>query len=136
LLRRLKAYAKALFREEAKVYYFATSLPARLLFENLQRRQETTALLIEGEATLGLGEKKKAGQLFRRVLKRDPSRALARDFLDMVEDRVIAKRQEPNHRAINGRAAKSKLVPIVPTILPPVPVPSKQNDYSNLLVAR
>ncbi|MGH7944836.1 MAG: tetratricopeptide repeat protein, partial [Opitutaceae bacterium] len=81
LFRDLEAYAKRLFTEEAKVYYFATSLPARLLFDNLQRRQETTALLIEAQARIGLGGKARAKALLQTVLKRDPSRALARDLL-------------------------------------------------------
>lgn len=82
LFRELKAYARDLFRQEAKVYYFATSLPARLLFDNLQRRQETTALLIEAQAEIGLGHQKIAKQLLKAVLQRDPSRALARDLLE------------------------------------------------------
>ena len=81
LLSGLKAYAKRLFKEEAKVYYFATSLPARLLFENMQRRQETTALLIEAEAEVGLGHTGRAKSLLQTVLRRDPARALARDLL-------------------------------------------------------
>ena len=81
LFRSLNAYAKQLFKTEAKVYYFATSLPARLLFDNLQRRQETTALLIEAQACLGLGEKTAARRLLNSVMKRDPARALAKDLL-------------------------------------------------------
>jgi tetratricopeptide (TPR) repeat protein len=77
----LKTYAKRLFKEEAKVYYFATSLPARLLFDNLQRRQETTALLIEAQAEIGLGNKPAAKKLLQTVLQRDPARALAADLL-------------------------------------------------------
>ncbi len=80
----LKAYAKQLFHEEAKVYYFATSLPARLLFDNLQRRQETTALLIEAQAELGLGQPAAAKQLLETVLQRDPARALAADLLSTL----------------------------------------------------
>lgn len=81
----LKRYAHQLFREEAKVYYFATSLPARLLFDNLQRRQETTALLIEAQAEIGLGQKGRAKDLLHTVLHRDPSRSLARDLLSELD---------------------------------------------------
>ena len=81
LFERLKDYAKQLFKEEAKVNYFATSLPTRLLFDNMQHRQETTALLIEAEAEIGLGETRRAKYLLRMVLRRDPARALARDLL-------------------------------------------------------
>lgn len=85
LFKGLKAYAHDLFKQEAKVYYFATSLPARLLFDDMQRHQETTALLIEAQAELGLRHKKRAKQLLQTVLDRDPSRALARDLLAEVE---------------------------------------------------
>jgi tetratricopeptide (TPR) repeat protein len=81
LFRDLKTYARKLFHEEAKVYYFATSLPARLLFDHLQRRQETTSLLIEAEAEIGLGNTSRAMKLLKTVLARDPSRALAHDLL-------------------------------------------------------
>ncbi len=81
----LRAYAKQLFKEEAKVYYFATSLPARLLFDNLQRRQETTALLIEAQAEIGLGRKAAAKKLLLSVLQRDPARALAGDLLAALD---------------------------------------------------
>ncbi|WPJ97539.1 DUF5107 domain-containing protein [Coraliomargarita algicola] len=85
LFTQLKAHAKRLFNQEAKVYYFATSLPARLLFENLQRRQETTALLIEAQAELGLGNTHSARKLLEAVLARDPARALAKDLLSGLE---------------------------------------------------
>ena len=81
LFRQLRIFARNLFHEEAKVYYFATSLPARLLFDHLQRRQETTALLIEAQACAGLSENDKARALLKDVLQRDPSRGVARDLL-------------------------------------------------------
>ncbi|MDD5727865.1 MAG: DUF5107 domain-containing protein [Victivallales bacterium] len=81
LFKDLKAYARDLFKQEAKVYYFATSLPTRLLFGDMQRQQETTALLIEAQAELGLGNTKSAEKLLKTVLTRDPARALARDLL-------------------------------------------------------
>jgi tetratricopeptide (TPR) repeat protein len=85
LFANVAAYARELFHEEAKVYYFATSLPARLLFDDLQRRQETTALLIEGQAEVGLGHIARGAELLGEVLKRDPSRAAAIDFLASLE---------------------------------------------------
>jgi len=77
----LKSYAKHLFQSEAKVSYFATSLPARLLFDNLQYRQETTALLLEAQACLGLGDKNRAHRLLNTVIERDPASATAKDLL-------------------------------------------------------
>ena len=55
---RLRAEAP---EDPAKIDYFATSLPTMLLFDDdLQLRQETTALFLQAQARLGLGEKRKA----------------------------------------------------------------------------
>ena len=56
-------------------------MPVRLLFDNMQRRQETTALLIEAQAELGLEDESRATILLQTVLDRDPARALASDLL-------------------------------------------------------
>ncbi len=82
LFGQLLACARRLHRAEAKIDYFATSLPTMLLFENdLQFRQQTTALFLEAQARLGLGERTRGLSLLRRVLRRDPSHALAKDLL-------------------------------------------------------
>ena len=82
LLRSLLAHARQLARQTAKIDYFATSLPTMLLFDDdLQARQETTAAFIEAQARLGLGQVTAARALLRRVLRRDPSHALAADLL-------------------------------------------------------
>ena len=81
LLRDLLAYAQKLQKAQAKIDYFATSLPTMLLFEDdLQFRQETTALFLQAQARLGLGQKSKAKNLLRQVLRRDPNHALAADL--------------------------------------------------------
>ena len=80
LLRELLAYAQTLEKSKAKLDYFATSLPTMLLFDDdLQSRQETTALFLQAQAHLGLGAKTTARRLFATVLKRDPNHALAAD---------------------------------------------------------
>jgi len=77
----LLAYAQKLAKTPAKIDYFATSLPAMLLFEDdLQFRQETTALFLQAQACLGLGQKSRARKLLSAVLKRDPNYALAADL--------------------------------------------------------
>ena len=82
LLRELLAYARKLQEAEANIDYFATSLPAMLLFDDdLQFRQETTALLLQAQAWLGLGQPAKAKILLKNVLQRDPNHALAADLL-------------------------------------------------------
>jgi tetratricopeptide (TPR) repeat protein len=85
LLRDLLAYARKLRQSPEKIDYFATSLPTMLLFEDdLQFRQETTALFLEAQALLGLGKKTKALPLLRTVLRRDPNHALAADLWSEV----------------------------------------------------
>jgi tetratricopeptide (TPR) repeat protein len=81
LLKDLLSYAKGLSKSKAKIDYFATSLPTMLLFDDdLQFRQETTALFLEAQARLGLGETAAAKKLLAEVLKRDPNHALASDL--------------------------------------------------------
>jgi tetratricopeptide (TPR) repeat protein len=82
LLRGLLDYARRLEKTPAKIDYFATSLPAMLLFDDdLDARQKTTALFLQAQARLGLGEKSKGKTLLRAVLRRDPNHPLAADLL-------------------------------------------------------
>ena len=82
LFRDLLAYANQLQKSEAKIDYFATSLPTMLLFDDdLQFRQATTALFLQAQARLGLGQTAKAKALLKTVLQRDPNHALAADLM-------------------------------------------------------
>jgi tetratricopeptide (TPR) repeat protein len=82
LLRELLAYAQRLQKTPATIDYFATSLPTLLLFEDdVQARQETQALFLQAQARLGLGDRKAAQRLLRRVLEQDPNHALAADLI-------------------------------------------------------
>jgi len=82
LFRDLRTYARKLQKTPATIDYFATSLPTMLLFDDdLQFRQETTALFLQAQAQLGLGGRTKARTLIQTVLHRDPNHALAADFL-------------------------------------------------------
>jgi hypothetical protein len=52
-----------------------------LLFDDdLQFRQKTTALFLQAQAWLGLGNKPRARMFLREVLRRDPNHALAADL--------------------------------------------------------
>lgn len=83
LLTGLLEYARKLSRTEAKIDYFATSLPTMLLFDDdLQFRQETTALLLEAQALIGLGRRRRGLALVRAVLRRDKNHARAADLLE------------------------------------------------------
>jgi len=87
LFRRLLAYARQLRKAEAKIDFFATSLPAMLLFDDdLQARQETTALFLQAQAWLGLGRRPMAKRLLAQVLKDDPNHALAADLNCLVKE--------------------------------------------------
>jgi hypothetical protein len=82
LFRDLLAYAQKLQQTQAKIDYFATSLPTMLLFDDdLQFRQETTAIFLAAQAQLGLGKKNKAKLSLQTTLRRDPNHALAADLL-------------------------------------------------------
>ncbi|MGH7951252.1 MAG: DUF5107 domain-containing protein [Limisphaerales bacterium] len=86
LFRDLLIYAKNLGKAEAKIDYFATSLPTMLLFDdNLQFRQKTTALFLQAQAQLGLNKKSKAKSLLKIVLRRDPNHALASDLAKEIK---------------------------------------------------
>ncbi|MGH3421652.1 MAG: tetratricopeptide repeat protein, partial [Streptosporangiaceae bacterium] len=82
LLRRLLQHARKLARTPVVIDYFATSLPTMLLFDDdLDARQRTTALFLEAQARLGLGDAAAARRLVREVLRRDPNHAAAADLL-------------------------------------------------------
>jgi tetratricopeptide (TPR) repeat protein len=82
LFEELLAYAKTLSASEPKIDYFATSLPAMLLFEDdLASRQQIHAMLLEAQAQIGFGEQEIAKDLLREILQRDPSHLLTRDLL-------------------------------------------------------
>jgi tetratricopeptide (TPR) repeat protein len=81
LLRDLLEHARQLGRTPAKIDYFATSLPTMLLFDDdIQFRQQTTALFLEAQARLGLGQKAAARRVLAAVLQRDPNHAPALDL--------------------------------------------------------
>lgn len=82
LLRELLRYARTLARSKARINYFATSLPAMLLFnEDTQRRSTITALFLEGQAAIGLGFERRWRRLIDKVLEMDPSHPMASDLI-------------------------------------------------------
>jgi tetratricopeptide (TPR) repeat protein len=84
----LLAGAQKLRKTQARIDYFATSLPTLLLFDDdLQFRQVTTALFLEAQALLGLGKKHRARALLKTVLRRDPNHALAADLVEELAAR-------------------------------------------------
>jgi len=82
LLRELLRYARGLARTEPRIDYFATSLPAMLLFkEDVASRNRITALFLEAQAAIGLGYRRHGNRVLKRVLELDPSHAHTSDFV-------------------------------------------------------
>lgn len=80
-LRALLRYARRLARTETPIDYFATSLPAMLLFsDDLAKRNSITALFLEAQAAIALGYSNRGYRLLNRVLQLDPSHANAADL--------------------------------------------------------
>jgi hypothetical protein len=75
-------YSVHLQRQTPKIDYFATSLPAMLLFdEDLGRRQTITARFLEAQARLGLHEEDEGLRLLDEVLTMDNAHAGAMDLI-------------------------------------------------------
>ena len=82
LFRQILDYANALEQQTARIDYFATSLPAMLLFEeDLQHRQTITARFLQAQALLGLGDRENSLRLLEEVLRLDPAHTGAIDFI-------------------------------------------------------
>ncbi len=82
----LLAYAEDLERTVPVIDYFATSLPAMLLFEeDLERKNRLQARFLKAQAKAGLGEERESAALLRELLEEDPNHALAADFLAEID---------------------------------------------------
>jgi tetratricopeptide (TPR) repeat protein len=82
-------YARDLERQEAKIDYFATSLPAMLLFEDdLVRRQAISAKFLRAQALLGLGKTDQGIALLNEVRSLDTNHSGAADLSATVETSV------------------------------------------------
>jgi hypothetical protein len=81
LITGLEAYAAELAATPAQIDYFATSLPTMLLFtDDLQRRQETTAMFLDAQAAALRGRRDEALAGAATVLTRDPNHLAAATF--------------------------------------------------------
>jgi tetratricopeptide (TPR) repeat protein len=80
------AYARDLAATPARIDYFATSLPAMLLFDvDLQERQQQQARLLEGLARWGVADRQESRRLLKDVLQADPNHAVAADLLASMD---------------------------------------------------
>ena len=86
LLSRIREYALELRQQTPAIDYFATSLPAMLLFdEDLKERQTIQATFLEAQALLGLGATGEAVERLRQVLSLDRNHPGAIDLLRTQE---------------------------------------------------
>lgn len=82
LLRELLQYADALSLRKGVIDYFATSLPAMLLFnEDLDRKNRIAGQFLRAQALAGLGDDREARSELQDVLRQDPNHGFAHDFL-------------------------------------------------------
>jgi tetratricopeptide (TPR) repeat protein len=82
-------YSAHLERQTPKIDYFATSLPAMLLFEeDLGRRQEISAKFLRAQALLGLGHAEQGLALLNEVRSLDENHPGAADLLTTIETAV------------------------------------------------
>lgn len=76
-------------RQTPKIDYFATSLPAMLLFEeDLVQRQKISAKFLRTQALLGLGHTEQGFSLLNEVRSLDENHAGAADLLTTIETAV------------------------------------------------
>jgi hypothetical protein len=79
-------YSLELQQQTPKIDYFATSLPAMLLFEeNLVLRQEISAKFLRAQALLGLGRFVEGTALLEEVHELDVNHCGAADLLSTIE---------------------------------------------------
>lgn len=72
---------------EPRIDYFATSLPAMLLFEDdLFRRKQINALFLRAQAAAGLGRSSECDDLLTKVLQMDCNHAGAADLLRQMQE--------------------------------------------------
>jgi tetratricopeptide (TPR) repeat protein len=89
IFKRIYDFSIRLAASEPKIDYFATSLPAMLLFEDdLKRRNETYSLFLRAQAAAGLGRKDESLALVGKVLERDRNHNGAADLLRQLESPV------------------------------------------------
>jgi tetratricopeptide (TPR) repeat protein len=79
-------YSLELEQQVPKIDYFATSLPAMLLFENdLAAQNKVDAKFLRAQALLGLDREAEAKHLLDEVLQLDRNHALAADLVEQLQ---------------------------------------------------
>ena len=90
VLSEMKEFAVRKQKEEAKIDYFATSLPLLLVFEDdIQMRNTIEAYYLLGLAELAADNLQCANQNFKKVLDLNASHIGAKDYLHQVSNNLI-----------------------------------------------
>ena len=85
-------YSVELERTQPNIDYFATSLPAMLLFtEDLVRRNRVDAMFLRAQALAGLGRATESQNLLQEVMNLDRSHSGASDLLKQLLKREPAR---------------------------------------------
>jgi hypothetical protein len=85
IFNRIYDYSVELERQEPKIDYFATSLPAMLLFnEDLAHRKRIDALFLRAQAMAGLGRTAESLGLLHEVLNLESGHSGASDLLKQL----------------------------------------------------
>jgi tetratricopeptide (TPR) repeat protein len=88
LLRKIESYSWELEKQTPKIDYFATSLPAMLLFEeDLALRNIVETKFLRAQALLGLDRMAEAQVLLNSVLEMDRNQSRAADLLQSLTER-------------------------------------------------
>jgi tetratricopeptide (TPR) repeat protein len=88
IFQQMHDYGVALEPQVAKIDYFATSLPAMLLFESdLEKEKRIEARFLRGQALVGLDREKEAKDLLWEVLRMDRNHAGATDLMEQLQEK-------------------------------------------------
>jgi tetratricopeptide (TPR) repeat protein len=86
LFQKIYDYSLELEQQSPRIDYFATSLPAMLLFENdLGKQNQIEAKFLRAQALLGLEREKEARALLSEVLQLDRNHPGAADLVEQLE---------------------------------------------------
>jgi tetratricopeptide (TPR) repeat protein len=86
IFQKIYDYSLVLQQQVPKIDYFATSLPAMLLFENnLAMQNQIDAKFLRAQADLGLGREHEAKELLGEVLQLDRNHAGAADLMQQLQ---------------------------------------------------
>jgi tetratricopeptide (TPR) repeat protein len=102
LFQRIYDYSLELEQETPGIDYFATSLPAMLLFENdLRKQNQIEATFLRAQALLGLEQEKEARALLSEVLRRDRNHPGAADLVEQLERGWLRKKSPHEEHGFN-----------------------------------